>query len=79
MWTVGKPRSSQESVLKMHACASLGVYVYCRGLLDAKGNINYSNHFDQTALFSCAPRQDETLTAYLIKRGAKVNHWNKVF
>lgn len=49
-----------------------------RGLLDAKANVNYSNLFDQTPLFSCAVRTDLTLLAYLIKRGAKVNHWNKV-
>ena len=50
-----------------------------RALLDARANINYSNLFDQTALFSCAMRPDQGLVAYYLSRGAKVNHWNKVF
>ena len=75
----GQAKSTPLLLVAEHVPDELSALSMARGMLDAGANINYSNLFDQTPLFSCAVRQDQTLSAYFISRGAKVNHWNKVF
>ena len=75
----GQAKSTPLLLVADHVGDELSALSMARGMLDAKANVNYCNVFGQTPLYSCAVRRDETLMGYLIKRGAKVNHWNKVF
>ena len=77
--TCGQAKSTPLLLVAGHVPNELAALGMARGLLDAKADINHSNLFDQTPLFSCANRDDQTLMAYYVSRGAKVNHWNKVF
>jgi ankyrin repeat protein len=77
--TCGQAKSTPLLLVAGHVPNELAALGMARGLLDAKASINYSNLFDQTPLFSCASRDDQVLMAYYVSRGAKVNHWNKVF
>jgi ankyrin repeat protein len=75
----GQAKSTPLLLVAEHVRDELSALSMVRAMLDAKANINYCNVFGQTPLYSCAVRTGETLLAYMIKRGAKVNHWNSIF
>ena len=75
----GQAKSTPLLLVAEYVPDELTALSIARAMIDAKANINYSNLFDNTPLFTCATRPDQTLAAYFISRGAKVNHWNKVF
>ena len=76
----GQAKSTPLLLVAEHVSDELSALSMARAMLNAKANINYCNIFGQTPLYSCAVRTGETLLAYMIKRGAKVNnHWNKIF